>query len=541
MSVEITALINTQARGPIGPAGTNGTNGSDATVTAANTLTALQAMTTAQETASRDAIAAQSTAIGFLDRFDYSTRYAENATLTHNSSLPEVGGTAYRINTNGATRPKIVAGALEPMSDSLDYFANVVTTTGGKFNLGVVVEFKRSSVYLTAANNGGFTIAVSEQELVSAGGSIGGISGTNPIHVTIRPDGISDAGFYLGASFTCLNATVASGVYPWTSRTTQLPFGEKQAILFRINGDILEVEAVGVGTLYFYHADISTRVAATTYFFYEPVGPDQGTDYKQTARLYRWWVNADEYDQIAGYGGTVPQVTGGPHRFPGTVQLFPNGQTAKQSANTLPGSTTASLYATGASTVTKGSYTRPTGGAIVLESQLVQNFGYNEGGADQNGFQLGAIDTNLNAVVSSTAGAETNFNNCGPLAMWGFENGDWQEWTWNGQLVGANNKRIRINIAFGGGDPGTPGNLIDSGTITTAGFYEIRLHRYTNSTNSHTFYATMHANGALVAATRTIWNGTTNYVGGTYKVTTVDAGGVTVDAHTHRIARVNMT
>ena len=46
---------------------------------------------------------------------------------------------------------------------------------------------------------------------------------------------------------------------------------------------------------------------------------------------------------------------------------------------------------------------------------------------------------------------------------------------------------------------------------------------------------------ALVAATRTAWNGTTNYVGGTYKVTTTDAGGVTVDAHTHRIARVNMT
>ena len=532
MSVEITALINTLPRGP---------QGAPATVTAANTLTALEAMTTAQETASRDAIAAQSTAIGFLDRFDYGTRYAENATLTHNSSLPEIGGTAYRIATNGATRPKIVSGALESMSDSLDYFANVVTTTGGKFNLGLVVEFKRSSVYLAAVNNGGFTIAVSEQELVSSGGSIGGISGTNPIHVTIRPDGISDASYYLGAAFTCLNATGVAGVYPWNARNTYLPTGEKMAILFRINGDILEVEAVGVGTLYFTHPDISTKVAATTYFFYEPVGPDHGTDYRQTARLCRWWVNADEYDQIAGYGGTVPQVTGGPHRFPGQLQVFPNGQTAKQSVDTLPGGTTAAFYATGASTVTKGSYTRPTGGAVVLESQLVQNYGYNESGASINALMVGAVDTNLNAVVSSTAGAETNFASCGPIPMWGFENGDWQEWTWAGQLVGANNKRIRINIAFGGGDPGTPGNLIDSGTITTAGFYEIRLFRYTNSTASHTFYATMHANGALVAATRTTWNGTTTYVGGTYKVTTVDAGGVTVDAHTHRIARANMT
>jgi hypothetical protein len=30
-------------------------------------------------------------------------------------------------------------------------------------------------------------------------------------------------------------------------------------------------------------------------------------------------------------------------------------------------------------------------------------------------------------------------------------------------------------------------------------------------------------------------------VDGTYKVTTAEIGGVTVDAHTHRIARVNVT
>jgi hypothetical protein len=482
----------------------------------------------------------QSTSIGFLDRFDYGTRYAENATLTNQSSLPEIGGNVYQIATNGATRPKIVSGALEPMADSLDYFANQVATTGGKFNLGMVVDFKRSSVYLTALNNGGFTVAVSEQPLV-VNGSIGNISGTNPIHVTIRPDGVSEAGFYLGASFTCLNAAYSGGVFAWNSRSTRLPFGEKLAILFRIKGDILEIEAVGVGTLYFTHPDISTRVAATTYFFYEPVGPDYGTDYRDTSRLYRWWVNADEYDQLAGYGVTVPECSGGPHRFPGQMQVFPNGRTAKQATDTLPGATTAAVYGTGASTVTKGSFTRPSGGAWVLENQLVQNYGYNETGGSRNGFMMGAIDTNLNAVASSLAGSETNISNCGPIPTWGLENGDWEEWYWAGQLVGANNKRIRINIAFGGGDPGTPGNLIDSGTITTAGFYEIRIRRYTNSTASHTFYATMHANGALVAATRTAWNGTTSYVAGTFKTTTVDAGGVTVDAHTQHIARVNVT
>ena len=53
MSIEITALVNTQARGPIGPAGTNG---SDATVTAANTLAAMESMTDAQRRDTREAI-----------------------------------------------------------------------------------------------------------------------------------------------------------------------------------------------------------------------------------------------------------------------------------------------------------------------------------------------------------------------------------------------------------------------------------------------------------------------------------------------------
>lgn len=488
-----------------------------------------------------NALGAQSTAIGFLDRFDNSSRYSEDDILTNNVSLPEIGGTVYRVATGGSPRPKIVSRALEPQGTSLDYFANQVSTTGGKFNMGLVVEFARTSVFATAVNNGGFTIAVSEQELVSSGGSIGGISGTNPIHVTIRPDGVSEAGFYLGASFTALNSTYSGGVFAWNSRGTSLPYGEKMAILFRIKGDILEIEAVGIGTLYFTHPDISTRVAATTYFFYEPVGPDHGSDYRQICRLYRWWVNADELDQIAGYGVTVPECSGGPHRFPGQIQVYPNGQTTRRATNSPPGLSSAAMIATGTANVTKGSYTRPTGGVWVFENQIVQNYGYNEAGADKYGFMVGALDSNLNAPVASTAGAEHNLSGCGFEPMWGLENADWQEMIWRGTLVGANNKRIRLNLALGGGDPGTPGNLIDSGTITTAGFFEIRLFRYTNSTASHTFYATMHANGALVAATRTAWNGTTNYVAGTFKVTTADAGGVVVDAYTNQIARVNLT
>jgi hypothetical protein len=482
--------------------------------------------------------------VGFLDRFDNASRYSENATITHNSSMPEIGGNAYRVATNGTPRPKIASRALEPQGDSLDYFANRVSTAGGVFNMGLVVDFSRTSVYATAVNNGGFTIGVSEQELVSSGGSIGGISGTNPIHVTIKQDGVTEAGFYLGASFTCQNASLSGGAYPWTPTGSQIPFGEKTAVLFRISGDILEVEAVGLGSLYFYHPDISTKIGSTTHFFYEPNGPDLSTDYRQISRLHRWWVNAERLDQTPGYGITMPNNTGGNTRLSSALLLYPNGQTARRNSDAMPGHSLASMVVTGTANVTKGSYTRPTGGNIMLETQIVQNYGYNETGASIPGFMLGAVDTNLNAIVSSTAGAETNLSNCGFVPLSGAENADWQEWYWAGTLTGTNSKRIRLNIAFGGGDPGTPGNLLDSNETGTplnaaTGFYEIRLHRYTNSTASHTFYAHLDINGTRTVSKRVTWNGTTNYIAGTFKVTTADAAAVTVDTFTSKIARVN--
>lgn len=547
MSVEITALVNTQARGPIGPAGTNG---SDATVTAANTLTAMESMTTAQETASRDAIAAQSTTIGFLDRFDRSDRFAENAELVHNTSVPEIGGTAYHLAVATAPLPKIVSRAMEATGNSLCYIHNQVATTGGKFSIGLVVDFTRPANYLTATNNGGFTVAISNVEIIKDSGSSGDITASEPLHITIGPNGVSDSSIYPGIAYlTCLNATAVAGVYPWTPRVTQLPWNEKLAIILRIKGDILEVEAVGIGTLYFTHPDVSTKVGATTYFYYEPVGPTNGTGYRHSTRLYRWWACAEELEQTPGYGIVVPEVSGGPHLFPGQIRAFPLGRTTQQAADALPGASTAAAIFSSPATVAKGSSSRASGGAVIFEGSPIHNYGFTgAGGTNSNltsGFMVGAVDMSLNAPASSSAVAETNLNSSF-LPIWGLENSDWERWYYAGELVGASAKRIRLNLAFGGGDPGTPGNLIDSNVSGTpldalSGFWELEVHRYTNSTASHVFIAKLWANGVLIAAKRTAWNGTTSYVAGTLKTTTASAGGVTLDTLTHEIARVNIT
>lgn len=514
----ITTTINTGARGPVGPAGTPG---SDADVTAANV----------------QAAGAQMTTIGFLDRFDDSSRYAENAELVNNVSLPEIGSVAYHQAAATSPFPKIVSGALEPTGNSLCYIHNQVTTTGGKFSLGLVVDFKRASNYSTAVNNGGFTIAISDVEIIPSAGDTGQITASEPLHITIRPDGISDASVYPAiATLTCLNATVAAGVYPWTARQTQLPFGEKLTIILRIEGDILEIEAVGVGSLYFTHPLISSKVAATTYFFYEPVGPTNGTGYKQTARLYRWWASADELDQTTGYGIVVPEVSGGPHRFPGQLQLYPNGQTSSQSGNTLAGQSTAAIRGGSVGTSTKGSYNRATGGHVQFEGMVSHEYGLLNTGASFQGFMVGAPDTNLNATVSSTAGAATSPNIGLNYFNYGMENGDWETIFLAGQLVGANNKRLLFTADV---SPfSSPTTLLDSGTITTAGFWTAEIRRYTG-TGGMILYSKLEINGALIDARRVVESGVNvqTYFG--VSTTTVDAGGVTVDTHMRQVARVN--
>ena len=511
---------------------------------------AIAAASDAQAAEMREGLEAQSTAIGFLDRFDRSDRFAENAELVHNTSLPEVGGTAYHLAVATAPLPKIVSRAMEATGNSLCYIHNQVATTGGKFSIGFVVDFTRPANYLTAINNGGFTVAISNVEIIKDSGTSGDITASEPLHITIRPDGVSDSSIYPSiANLTCLNATASAGAYPWTPRQTQLPWNEKLAIILRIKGDILEIEAVGIGTLYFTHPDVSTKVGPTTYFYYEPVGPTNGTGYKHITRLYRWWACAEELEQTPGYGSMVPEVSGGPHLFPGQIRAYPLGRTAQQAADALPGASTATLISSTPTTAAKGSSSRASGGAAIFEGPVVHNYGFLGVGGTVSGstcgFMVGAVDMNHNAPASSSAGAETNLNSSF-LPIWGLENSDWERWYYAGELVGASAKRIRLNLAFGGGDPGTPGNLIDSNVSGTpldalSGFWELEVHRYTNSTASHVFIAKLWANGVLIAAKRTAWNGTTNYVAGTLKTTTVSAGGVTLDTLTHEIARVNVT
>lgn len=504
----------------------------------------VQTALAADPAGAREAMEAQSSAIGFLERFDRNDRYAEGASITANTSLPEIGtGYAYRVRVDGGTGATVVSGALRPNANTLYYLQNRVATPNGKFSMGFVFELERSSVYLTAVNNGGGNFSICDQSMISDGGDIGGLDTKAPIHINWSNEGITAATLYPSTALTCLNRALSGGIHRWDAGGKCLPLGEKFAILVRVIGDILEIEAVGIGTVVYTHPDISARIGTEyTYFWAEPNGESVGSDYRHVARLYRWWAMAEELNQTPGYGF----VFGTPSNFlrvPSRLELFNEGSTTPLSANT-PAGTNIKARISAWTTTAKGIYNRFTGGLIHSEGMISHDYGFSNAGAQFQGFMVGAFDSNLNTEVSSAAGAATFPNVGSDLWLMGLENADWQTVFYAGQLIGVGNKRIRVVIdsaPFAGAnlrvlaDSNTTGTPLNG----TTGFWTCEIRRYTNSGSGMVFYTELKANGVVIHATRQTLSLRDALVYGGPETTTADAGGVTIDTHIRTVGRVN--
>jgi hypothetical protein len=521
------------------------------------TPTSIQTVLSSDSVGSRLAINAQSTSIGFLDRFDRSDRYPLSSTITHLSSMPEVGDYPYRVNLNLGPLARVLSGALECTGDSLPYFQNRVSTvSGGNFSMGLVVEMIRTAVYETALNNGGFNVSICDVPMVNdsppalsalSAGNISGLENKFPIHINFDMRGITSINLYGGGAssigLSCLNASyISSAYYPWNTELQQLPLSQKNTILIRTTGDILEIEAVGIGTLIFTHPDISLRIGSPyTYFFYEPNGPLLNTQYKFISRLYRWWAMAEAYDQLPGYG-IVQSLPTGNTRFSSPLRLFPAGQTSKRSLVSLVGSEDNNLviYGGSRSVTPRGTYNRYTGGNVICEGMICHDYGHSDAGASTQGWMVGAVDSTLDTPVSSLAGVETLLSIGRTDSTPGMETADWEKWFYAGTLNGTDYKRIRLyNAAVVGG------NLVDSNHAGTTplsgltGFWTIDVTKYVNTAQGMVFYSELKANGVLIHANRTTSGFTNTYLSFSLFTTTSAAGGVVVDTNIRQIARVN--
>lgn len=439
---------------------------SPAGASAAAATIAIGDATDAQAAEMRDGLKVQSTVVGFLDQFENSTRYPDPTSIVSNTTLPEIGS-AWRIHVPAGTAPTVTGRALTPHVNSLFYIGSNVPSKGGKFSLAF--EFTASEGSASWANRMGLNISFNAAEMIPADGSaIYPSAGGGIVHINFSDTGITTAAspqFFGGASLTCLNATVSGGIYEWFPGYSGMVAGQRYTILYEVDGDYLRITLVGVGSLLFYHPDLSAHVGAeTTNFWWEPNGGTYGTDYRIVPLLHRVW-SGSQLDELPSWGSSPPTGLVQQYYFyKGRLRVM--GQAIGQTFATgnTPTSADNYFFATpGAARADKGFFSRPFSGYADYSVPLVQNLVTAEissGTGDSNTNRLSITDFPLTAVGESNA------------------------WDVTGSFAAnGNTKGVQLYISSDGA------TLVQTGSITpSGGTWRARFKRVYLTGRTHDFY-----------------------------------------------------
>jgi len=415
----------------------------------------------------RESIKAQSTDIGFLNRFG---RLADT-TAVANGSTPEVGENIYMVWGSGSANPTVVNEALEAAAGTLIYYGANVPTPDHKISLTVWAELR-----LNASWNGSgvtapdLTFGINATAWNSTLGLAGFLNSPQCFHGQVRSTGAINANPF--------NEAPSIDGDDGTADFDAQSIGKKFPIRIEIDGTANVCRMTVAGrTRVFRNSRYSRMVGTeTSGFFVEWGAPDVDTQYYWCVHTIA--VNAPELEDSPTFeGGSYGRLlhdlqTRGTTTLGGILNLFQNTTGAPYQAF-LAGS----RLGVGGTSLTNlgGTTNRINGGDVCIDGRLVASVGVNGYGS---GIAPTVID--LNHTVATTGSDTTTVEKTlKTLAVTpGMTVGDMQRIILRGYATGAGNKRIRIQMA--GADS------VDSGTFTEAGQWEIFIDRAVLTSMSHT-------------------------------------------------------
>lgn len=268
-----------------------------------------------------DAIAAQSTSIGFLDRFD---RYADGTEITHLVSTPLIGP-AYRVRIDGGTaKPVIENGYLRGGGD-LFYLGVEAPTFGSKMSIFVECSILQSNTP-NALNDRGINLSFAPFEMIT---DAGGINPDGVVHVNFSRSGISQLDIYNGIPIA--QVPRARGL-DWVSSAHIIPYNQRFQIRYDFDGDAGELSITAFGeTILFRDPLLTGKIGPLMRAWYE-TDWNTGAD-KSNWVLHRIAMNAPDLDQrpewgsVAMQGRAAEMALGGPINIPDKFRAL-NGQSA---------------------------------------------------------------------------------------------------------------------------------------------------------------------------------------------------------------------
>lgn len=470
MAVEITALINTQARGPVGPAGTNGT---DASVTAANVVTALEAMTDAQERDSRQAIKVNGQVPELFD--DFTIR--ADGTVYQDGSLPLIGAPYQFIGSN--PNATVTGGKLLPTSGALYY----MDATLDNPVRDIAIEFTRE-LAAGGAGDGGIVLGISKTGSISS----------DLIHIRLNRNTV-----YVDLGTPGGTPPMELGVYSYITTGEAAPYGTVQMSRIQIVGDVILIQHEGRT-----HSLKDARIASYNgnHVFFECLGSSGYYSQVGIRRIYGNTPGGSILDGTLASGEALAKLLQGEPTFANNA-TFSARATFGSPVVTIPTNAKLAIGPTGSST-SRG-FLRPYGGALYIEAPIIRQVGNYASGASQLGVARHAVipASHITApVVVATTGSEVNLRSM-PIQL-GLENGDSQQWViWGNFPTAAAGRRIIVkdslygNVVYNSNTSGTP---LDGFAANTP--WRLELFNPVLSSANFTVHATLYAGGTLIGMGR---------------------------------------
>jgi hypothetical protein len=405
-----------------------------------------------------------------------------------------IAGTAINLTTDGSAAQGLIsfgmARGLAPSDGSgLFYLGSAVQTANGKF----VLAFEFTPV-LTDAPSGasdlGLNISFANTTMISAGG---GIDPTDVVHINVSAAGVVTCDFYDAVSAVAIPSTTTpyvNNAYQWNPRGTRWVTGRKQVLILVVDGDRMRVISPGHGSVEFYHADLSTKVSASTNFWWEPSGsvaPGASQFYRRKCVLHRV-TDSLEKVQLEQWGMEEASNLSGDSQSVILSRLRVLGDPAVTWTSGNDPTSSDNYYLATPQKIRgdKGFWSRPYAGYADYTVPLTQN------------------------LVSTEISASAGDSNTSRLSMTDFPMvsiGDWGAWDLTGSFAAnGNSKGVQIYLASAGA------TLVQTGAITpNGGTWRARIKRVYLTGRSHDYYGEI---AVTSGGTTTVYTGRLEYNSG---------------------------
>ena len=468
----------------------------------------------------------------FLD-FDRADLYPDATEFSYGSINWSDGSTPLRVNIDppdgGVAAdylPYIADGGVRPADNSVVYMGGNVAKEGDVFTMGV--DFTLNEGFPDSVNTICLNVSFRNTRLQDGDG----IYPTGSAHFNVSYLGVNQASIFdTSGVLTAANRTKIGSADRWDEdNEILLDSGKRYTLLVRAWDDVVELTIKGVGTVVYQNAGFSAIHGPDMHYWVEPFPATSRTGAELThfCTIHRVWAMDEARDSLDAKQNKLTELK--PPLF--GVNSFPASVGTEDDAPVIISAKESEAFPSSSKEFFKGGHVYLRGGKYFAD------VGINNVAGSVTAVAQMSLRSDITDRLSSSAGAETTLKQA-EMQNW-LEPSESEDHTFYGTLVGTNAKRIRVgmtvytgNVIFDSNVSGTPLDALE-------GPYILEVKRFHHATQAFRFYTRLTLpDGSVIVQHFSDNSGSGRGINDlTFKTTTTDAGGITLDGMDHDTRRL---